>query len=72
MPCVDVAFHEPIRLFKREEVEHQVTERRGVSDPFVQDACIARRKHAVRSVRKVGDQIHHSIAQAFDAQAVGE
>lgn len=72
VPAVRVALDEAVRLLEREQVQHQIAQRRRVSDSAVEDARVAGREHRVCAVREVSDQIYDGVAQALHAEAVCE
>lgn len=72
MPRINMTLDQAICLFESEQIKYQLPQGRRIPNSLVQNPRIARREHAVRLVRKIGNQIDHAIAQALHTQPIRE
>jgi hypothetical protein len=72
VPVICVCLQQPIRLFKSKQIQHKSSQTAAFSDLVVQNARVGRREHAICCICEIGNHVDHSVAQAFEAEAVRE
>lgn len=72
MPAIQMGSQQLIRLLERKQIQHQLPDLRIVADGVVQNTRVRRREHAVGAVRQLRHMVDDVVAQALEAQPVGE
>jgi hypothetical protein len=72
VPVICVCLQQPFCFLERKQIQHKSSQTAVFANLVVQNACVGRREHAIRCICEIGNYVDDGVAEAFEAEAVGE